>query len=227
MWIAKKAYNTIKLKMGEILIPAITSFTTVIVAIIATFQAIKIKKLDKENTEDLEKMTDDKNHLSGVSFLTDFNVMNELISIVEDIQKNTKINRFVILYGINGKTEVTTVSSLFEMENQEYLINVKYKLYDEISIDNHMRFLIKELETKKDLILSTDDLPESLLKNIYLKQNIKNALLKFISRKPLDINNDIILYSSFGSFSSDLLTVDDLNYIESRFNRLKKLIDKL
>lgn len=211
--------------MNEIYISLIGGLTTIITTIIATFQALKLKKIEKTKTEIKTEIKNTDIKIDALSYVTDFSVLNGLINIVNDICKNTPVDRFLILYGVNGKEAIDTVSVIFQMENGKWAINAVNK-YKDLSTDTQYKMMLKNIEQNDDELIVVDEMENCMLKSLYEREGVKYSLVKFITRKSLNEENDLILYSSFASHTHKILK-KDISYIASKCGLLKKLITQL
>ena len=126
---------------------------------------------------------------------------------VDQIFKRTKATRFLILIGVNGKTSLNHVSCFwYDYKNVDDDINPldAYKNID-ISGDYFYRSMMRNLGKNNDHIEEIDVLrmPESILKDIYYEEQITYSRVGFLTRSPIDNDNDFLMYYSVATDSDE------------------------
>lgn len=174
-------------------------FSTIIATLFAYKQSIKLKKMELEASKKDNIILDQQKNFSALSLLMDFELIDSIKKRVDLIFDKTNVDRFIILIAVNGKTDFNLVSVIYEQHKIETKINAVSQ-YGHVYIDDHYRRMIKEIEKNGSFYFETDRSYEvSYLNNIYLKENVKSSLIKFIQRVKIDENNDMIVFCSLAS----------------------------
>ena len=231
---------------SELSTTLITSSFTLLTAGLAAWQAIKLKKLDKaleaEKNIKLEKEkvivikqeeTDVLDYkLKALSYLLEFETFTNLVKALDDIFQETSVDRFLILYGINGSTVMKSVSAIFQYEKKTET-DAKWRFdaigkYKDLEIDEYYKNMLLEIEEKGHTYITTEELPKyAILKFFYEKEGVTSSIVKFFFRKNLSENRDMILYCSFGTHDKNKLSESDLVYIKTKFNLVKNTVNEL
>jgi len=92
----------------------VTSLTTVVISVISFYQAVKLKRLETKTKETEQELKETNAKISALDTIMDFEAFTEIKETVDLIFENTNIDRFLILIAVNGKTDLGTVSVIFE-----------------------------------------------------------------------------------------------------------------
>jgi len=205
---------------SEIIITSlITGLFTVIVALITR----KNKNLTQEKQELLVQNEKIKAELSGISILFNHKFISLLNSSIEEIFCHTKATRFVMLFAVNGKVDFNHVTACFE-RNKYPEFTVATRKYQRVTIDIPYKNMLKRVEHVNKEVLNTESMPSCLLKNIYesYDEQVKNSLVYFLDRIPVDFKNDLLLYCSIATTDDDLFTGKELILIDSIIDLIKE-----
>ena len=143
--------------------------------------------------------------------LTSFNIIS---TAVERIFSKTIADQFLIMIAVNGKCDFNIMSVIFEQhKNNKYRINAIAR-YRNIKIDLHYKQLLKKTNERDSIELITAEMPDSLLKDFHLEENISHSLIRQLVRTPIDGENDVLVYSSVSTHSN------------KKFSRLHKFFIK-
>lgn len=205
--------------MIEIILPSlITGIFAVTIALIAN----KNKNLKKQNL----LLENDKNkietELSAITILFNHSFINTLNDIVEEIFTHTKTTRFLLLFAVNGKETFKYVTACYE-SNKNPKYRVATKKYIRLKIDEQYKNMLKKVEHINKEILNTETMQPCLLKNIYesYDEQIKNGLVYFIDRIPIDDDNDALIYASISTTDDELYNSSELFLIDTNVNLVK------
>jgi hypothetical protein len=200
--------------MKEIVITLITVGIPAIVALIALIvqKEKKIHKSNKANNNEIKF-----NHLFFSSKFLE--IVHEKVN---DIFKKTRADRFLILYAVNGKTNFNFVTVCYEMGVNNTIIGAT-KRYQKFQIDEPYRIMLKRAEFDKPVILDVKNMEDCFLKSVYQssEEKIHHSIVKFITRISIDDNNDIIVYMSIATKSTDTFSKDELNNIKYNTDQIK------
>ena len=214
--------------MSDIAISIISMIGVLIPAIL--LHKREVKKYEDHNTE-LKK--ENKEYEIKISFfdrIMDFTSINVIKDSVDRIFSQTSADRFLILIAINGKTDFNIVSVIFEQhKNQVTRINAIAR-YRNVHIDSEYRAMLKDTERNGMIHLEIEKMADSLLKEFYYIENVKHSLIKHLVRKPIDKNNDFLVFSSIAThsttgFSKRSKVIINQEYDATIIPNLKKVLD--
>lgn len=139
---------------------------------------------------------------------------------VKDIFEHTRATRFLILIGVNGKYELNCISCIwYDYKKEEDDINPidAYKNVD-ITDDLYYKRIIKKISDDNNAVekIHTLSMTDSVLKDIYFEEQIVNSRVGFLSRKPIDSENDFMMFYSVSSDHDE-----DFPKREERFIKMK------
>lgn len=190
----------------DITIALISSITAIIVALIAGYANLK-KKHDTLKTEN-EELSQDKDklisELSAISILFNHKFLTILEENVSELFDSTKMTRFLILFAVNGKESFRFITACYERNKLPDAKNVIRK-YVRMKLDDNYKNTLRNLEKEGELSVNIDDLPNSLLKDMYEYHSldVHYSMLHFIKRIPINEDNDLLLYASTSTTSKE------------------------
>lgn len=203
----------------EVTIALISSAATVIVSVVAGYFALRTKKAEQKTKVIIKEKEKLKTELSCINILFQHDFIALLNRQVSNLFRETKAERFLLLFAVNGKTDFNFVSVCYEKMKNEKSAGAVYR-YVRLGIDDHYRQVLKAVEREAAIYLNVKEMPDSLLKSIYesLIENVKYSVIKFIKRLSADDDNDIVIYSS-------LATCDDNDFDENERVVIKRIYD--
>lgn len=155
--------------------------------------------------------------LDFLNRIMDFEFINEISESVARMFEKTKADRFLILVAKNGKVDFNIVSVVFEQHKKlEYRINAIAR-YRNVHIDNDYRQLLKEAEKNGVVRLEVEKMHDSVLRDFYLNEGVKFSKIRFLARKPIDNDNDFLVYSSISTHESKDFTKNELVEIKTQY----------
>lgn len=190
--------------------------------------AAYINTLKQENKE-LKKKNDDLSQ----ELVFDLSTFNEINSIVADMFRTTKSDRFLILTATNGTRELRQATVLYEQHfidgEPKTILSLgathKYKNY---LFDAHYLKTLKQCEIEaKGVHFEVDKMEDCDLKTIYELEGVTYSSVHFLSRNKIDNQNDRIFYCSVATHSENnyckqaKLLVH--NYVGQIRNQLKEI----
>jgi len=187
--------------MSETVIIGIVSTLGVIIsATIAGFYSVKVKRLEGANETKDKQVKKLRAELTCINVLFEYNLIALINRTVDDIFKNTKAERFIILFALNGKTDFNFVSVCYEKTKTAKTSGAIYR-YVRVQIDDHYRQMLKYVEKDHQVYLDVANMQECLLKNIYqsIAEGVTFSGVHFINRSPLDEDNDTLVYCSMAT----------------------------
>jgi hypothetical protein len=153
---------------------------------------------------DYEKRSDYQNASVDVFHrLSDFNAISTLQRAVDNIFKNTKATRFLVLMAANKKTYLNDVTALYEQHwDTGKSVNALAK-YHHITIDQSYRDMLKEAELAGTYIVDVAEMDDCLLKDIYITEGIKHSIVTFLHREDVSNNTDVVLFTTFATHDAE------------------------
>lgn len=158
-----------------------------------------------------------------VTNLLRFSQYQKIYDSVIDLMEMSSVDRALIFIAVNGKTELSNVSCIFQKyKNDDSKIDA-VNLYKKLRVDKHYTNLLYKLETERKILIETSNLEnDSLIKDIYNNEGVKWSLWNFIGRISIDEKNDLISYCSFSKFSDEKFNNSDLLAIKLKFDSIIK-----
>jgi len=182
----------------------------------------EIESLEKKHSEVIIK-------LDFLDRIFDLPFFNELSNSVQRIFNFTKADRFLILIAKNGKDSFNIINVVFEQHNSnKYKINAINR-YKNIEIDEDYRDILYKAERVGIVNLKTESMSESsLLKSFYEIEGVTFSRIKFLARKPIDDDNDFLIYSSLATHTSfDFTKIEDA-FIKTQYEgTIKPSLEKV
>ena len=205
-----------------VLVSIIGGITTIIGAYIAYRKEIKIKSMEKSHKVAIKTV---ETRSAALENILKFEVFTKLSQAVNDIFDNTCADRFLILFATNGKTNTDTVSVIFEQhQDKEGVVHVNAMAqYHEIRVDEGYIDILKRSEREDTLLLSQEELGSSVLGKIYKAEGIYWSIFKFLERRSINEDDDILTFSSCATHETEMPENDQV-YISSKYGYIKSLI---
>ena len=189
-----------------------------VIAYKAEIKAARIGKMLKEDKKDLPLL------------LMDLKFFNNLRDIIEEMFNKTKADRFLVLVATNGRSDFKFATAIYEHHKFIDQNTVKLSVggtskYVRFRFDKAYLQMLKESEIRDKVSLSTNEMPESDLKDIYLTENIKDSEVYFLKREKIDENNDVIFYCFIATYNSEGYSRADKTLIKTYMDGVKDLIN--
>lgn len=162
-------------------------------------QKTELKTVKKENREYEIK-------ISLFDRIMDITAINMIKESVNRMFNQTKADRFLILIAINGKHDFNVVSVIFEQHKSSLGEYNAIGRYHNINIDNCYRNILKRSEHEDYVLFDTATEKNCLLKDFYDIEDIKHSLIKHLVRKPIDEDNDFLVFSSVATHDDNEFT---------------------
>lgn len=194
----------------EIIVSIISAIAIITASIIAYRKDVRLKVMEIENRQMKTQISDKDDILTEANIkvnildkLANFGVFQEIKASVDRIFENTKADRFLIIFALNGTRDFRTVSVVFEQhQHPRFEINAIVR-YRDVQIDNGFRKLLRNAEDQGEVVLDTSTMPNQLLKDFYTIEQITHCKFKFIMRKHMDAKNDMVMFSSIATHEPD------------------------
>jgi len=206
----------------------ITQIGAVVIALIATYQAIRLEKMRKEGKRKDTALVESSRNFSALSLLVDFELISSISKRVDDVFHGTKVDRFLLLIAVNGKEAFNVVSVVYERHKSSpgrIDLNATGR-YSHIQIDAAYKQMLQDVENKGSLLINTDDLPaDSLLRNIYETENVTASTICKLVRLPIDQTKDMLLFCSYATHSNDKIPQKEHLFIRTMHGAMKSAFD--
>lgn|GEM_PF-3334563 len=197
----------------NIIIPAVLTFLIAFGGLLFKYFQYKTenKKLLKEKKEsDLKLDIFDK--------VMDLTSINNIKMAVDRVFETTIADRFLILIAINGKDDFNYVSVIFEQhKSKELAVNATAR-YKNIEIDKAYKEMLRQAErsTEKVIHLNVENMEDCLLKSFYEMEGVNHAKVRHLLRKPIDRDNDVLIYSSLATHKEHGYTLQELAFMKAQ-----------
>lgn len=191
---------------------------------VAVYQTISNNKLAKRNKEldiELAKQKIESEHsiikYDIITNLLKFSQYQKIYDAVIKMMENSKVDRFLVFIAVNGKTELSNVTCIFQKYKGDKAELDAIAVYRGLKVDDHYIKLLKKTELEGTITVNLGDLETSLIKDIYEGEGVKYSRWKFICRVNIDEKNDVIAYCSASTFSNEDYNSQDLLAIKLHF----------
>lgn len=192
--------------------------------------ALEIENLTLENQRLKSENEDVRVKLQFLDRVLDLEFINQITTAVDRIFDETKADRFLILIAKNGKEDFNIVNVVFEQhKGNKYRINAIAR-YRNVHIDHLYKQMLKDAEFRGLIELETATMPRCILKSFYENEGIKFSKVRHLARKPIDDDNDFLMYSSLSTHQDSKFTDNELAFIKTQYEgiimpALEKVID--
>lgn len=147
---------------------------------------------------------------------------NQINACIDRVFKNTKVTRFLILVGINGKEAMQHVSVILPRTKDVVVVNPI--VYQNLPTDKDYIKRLKRLEKEGEIVIDVFEMPRGMLKSIYYKEMISHSILKFIARTNIDEGNDAFAFASIATDTENPISEFDKIIINKEFELIKKYL---
>ena len=172
-------------------------------------------KLAKHQIEVEKKEVEEK--LQYLDRMLDLEFINDLSDAVDNIFEHTKADRFLILLAKNGKTDFNIVNVVFEQhKNKKFRINAIAR-YRNVKIDLVYKEMLKKAEHVGDIELNVSNMEDSLLKHFYEFEGVNHSIVKHLARKPIDEDNDFLIFSSLATHGEEGYSKVEKAHIKTQY----------
>lgn len=171
--------------------------TTLVILLIATAVLSVLLFAQYRRTDKLEEQLRDKTQ--GIFFTV--NTFQEIEHDVYEVFNRTPATRFLILTAVNGHKPYRHVSAIYEqVHGDKALVSVGATgRYVDLEVDDHYQNMLKNIEQIKYQVFFTNTMPDSILKDIYINEQVVSSYVFLLGRYKIDENNDRILYCSIAT----------------------------
>lgn len=152
---------------------------------------------------------------------------NELRETVDVLFESTRVDRFLILVGFNGRDYVKYASATYEqhVRRTDTAASIgAVSRYRRIEVDDHYRSILKQSETDGLVQMTTANMPDSLLKGYYEMEGVKHSALFHVHRV-VDFwgpERDLILYCSMATHGAEPFDQTELTHMSLLVQHLKE-----
>jgi len=202
------------------IILALISFLGIITPIILNLRA-QNKNLRKENKQIKEVAAD-----LSEDVINDLNTFNKIREVVDNILSQTIADRFLILVANNGKQDMRFATAIYEQHKGIDSVVLSFgatNKFINFEIDSQYKEMLKTAERDGRVNLVVDNMPPSDLKFIYNGEKVKNSLIFFLKRMPINSEHDRILYCSIASHSG-IFNEEEITLLKSYTSNIKTIM---
>ena len=172
---------------------------------------ITLKKEKKEVKILKEVVYDDK--VAQIKRVYNLQRFSELEKSIKKVLYKTPIDRFTILFVMNGHTTFEFLTVLFDQKLGDHLIGGESP-YVKVRIDSAYQNMIKDLEIDNHVFVDFSNEDFGRIGDYFRMEDIKCGLFSFVERRRLDKYNDMILFTTASSSIVNELSVQERNVIE-------------
>lgn len=214
--------------METVLSTVIAGLFSLVLAVVNFRQSVRLKALEKERKSLTSENVKLKNELSSLSLLFDVELFHIIKEQVFAMFEETKADRFLIMFAVNGKREFNYVSVAYE-QTRTYQNKGAISRYVRLNIDEHYQHLLKDVERSGSVTLEVQDMPDCLLKALYESEKpaVKHSIIKFLTRIAIDEENDLVVYTSMATFSDEPYTVHEKAVMRSLHDKIRKYANEI
>jgi len=186
---------------------------------------------EKELSAERDKNTELMSNINFVERLLDLRSFSLIRDAVQEIFEATHADRFLMLVAPEKVGMVSHVTVIFEQHKGVGMVSAIAR-YRNLAIDDHYRDMLALSEKYGNVHMRVKEMPESLLKNIYLSEKIERSKVRFILRKKVSDKTDILVFSSTAShkdqeFSPEHQLVIQTIYDSTIIPRMKQIMGEL
>jgi hypothetical protein len=206
---------------NEILITLITAASGITTTVIAGYYNIlKTKRVHAEN----KRL---KIELSCLSIVFDHNLLQVLEDEVSVMFRDTKADRFIMFFAVNGTTELSYITAWFDKRVPGHYTS-QYK-YVRFEIDSYYKDILKEVERDGTVTIDVSKMNPSVLRDVYTStgEMVNHCILKFLKRTRIDDQNDLVLYSTIATNSKEPFTDQEKIALKTCYDAIRAESHKL
>lgn len=146
---------------------------------------------------------------------------NETEEMLKSLFEETPIDRFIILRAWNGLHNPRWTTAVYQMRRE----GQKLYSYVHFELDDDYVWRIQQMYQKQILVFKTEEMPPSLIKDVYENEGVLASLWSFIDSRHHAYKDDSrsITYCSFASLSSDEISQETATRCRIISSRLKGL----
>ena len=187
---------------------------------------IKIARLEQEAKNESKIVDKNQKIYLALDRVFDFRSFTELRASIDRIFDKTKVDRFLILIAINGKTDFNVVSVIFEQHNGHH-VNAISK-YRNVEIDDPYRQLLKYVEKETTVYLEVEKMESCFLKDFYQDEKVTFSDFRFLTREKIDPENDLLLFSTAATHHENSYTRIERSIIKSEYEgTIKPILERV
>lgn len=166
--------------------------------------SIKLYTLHKENLKLKDHKENNDIKLKIYEEILNIKSISTISNAISDLFEKTVADRFLIIMGIEISGQVTHISVIFEQHNylnHQIRVNAIAR-YNNVEIDNNYRDMIKHIQLFGSVDIEVKNMEDSLLKNFYITEGVTFSKVKFLKRKTIKQNKDLVCFSSIATHAS-------------------------
>lgn len=198
-----------------IILALISSITAVLLVFVNYYKDKKMKLLEHGLKEAKNNERKVKMEISVLNRLLKISVHSKISNAVNKLIYSSNIDRYMIFVAVNGVTDFRKVAIIFEKYRDDHKKEIAEReeealaLYKSVSIDNEYKDMLKEAELYKQVYLDVATMPQCMLKDIYLYENVRQSAISFLFREKIDGENDVVCFCTAATMNNKELTEAD------------------
>jgi hypothetical protein len=153
-------------------------------------------------------------NLSFGEYLADW---DETELMIADLIDSTNISRFLLMKAWNGSVDPKWSTATFQIRES----NQKVFNYVHVDLDADYVNRLREIMINEYAVLYTDNLPNSLIKSIYMNENVGSALWAMIGQREEPGGHVVHTYVSFATQNGDILDENTITQARLVVSRIK------
>lgn len=179
---------------------------------------IREAELRSKNEELCQQKAEADIKITFFNQIIDYTSFNIISNAVDRMFEKTKADRFLIEIAVNGKTDFNVISVIFEQhKNKTHRINAIAR-YHNIKIDMYWKQMLKDTEKNDVIELQTELMPDgAVLKDFYIEEKVYHSLIRKLIRRPIDVDNDFLAYSSISTHENKKFTRLEKSFIKTQY----------
>lgn len=187
-----------------------------------------LKERDKKLKKAQRKINEFEIKTTLFDKIMDISSVKKIEESVERIFKDTTADRFLIIIAVNGLHGFNAISVIFEQHKSAEYNTHAIARYRNVKIDDVYREMLKQTEKTDYVVFNTESETDSLLKDIYELEGINHSLIKHIARKPVNEEDDFLVYSSVSTHNIKKYTKKERTLINREYEgSIKPSINKV
>lgn len=211
----------------DIVIAILASLTVIIPALLAYRQHIWSihKELMIQQLENQNKQNETEYNI--IENLLNLEVLSQVKNTAEDIFRNTKADRFLVLTSFNGTRDLTHVAVIFQCFNTIYSVNAIAN-YRKIKVDIPYKDMLKSAERYGSVYLEVERMESCMLKSIYVSEKVKFSDIYHLFRHNIVDGSDLLCYVSIATHKDTMFTKEERHLFKMRLDSIvRPAIEKL
>jgi hypothetical protein len=195
-------------------IAAVLALATGLVTYVNKGLKTKLNKKSEENYKLKDNIYQSK--IKTIKEMFDFQRFSALEKYIRTIFKDSRIDRFTIMFVMNGKIDFNYMTAIFDQSKTDLSIG-NISPYARFPIDESYVNMLHKMEDHIFIWRSHPDFNVGQMGEYIKLEGIKQIGWGFIKRLPIDEFNDLLVFSSFSTSDEKPLTKMEKRRVELVF----------